>query len=324
MELVYPIYLDTPMMNAFLASLEGGILEEANVESKTSKAKETSGKVSFGAKVSNVISALADINAQADLSRKVSDNLESQYKGTVRFPNASLFIRLRNLLIEREIIKEVITKSEFDKVSVGDIVEIQGMVKPSPNYELRKALNQLLPIIIPTLELQAAQSENELASIKNYPTRNNKGKKEILIGDESFDYFTAVKGYEEQVRQQQNLLVNVKAIERVSNSLFAEETIHNIIFNSDSFNAICKVYPTFARNEQISEMFEAKWRCVGKIIGKLEKNESFDLFKGLPIGLLTKSQEIIDSLKNEEVEINPSERVISGPTLIIAVLAIFA
>lgn len=324
MELVYPIYLDTPMMNAFLASLEGGILEEANVETKTSKAKETTGKASFGAKVSGLISALADINAQADVSRKASDNLESQYKGTVRFPNASLFIRLRNLLIERKIIKEVLLENDFDKVSVGDIVEIQGTAKPSPNYELRNALNQLLPIVIPTLELQVTQSENELSNIKNYPTRNNKGKKEILIGDEAFDYINLVRVYEAQVREKQSLLINVKGIEMVSNSLFAEETIHNVIFKSNNFSAVCKVYPAFARNEQINEMFEAKWRCVGKVIGKLEKNDSFDLFKGLPIGLLTKSQDLIDSLKNEEVEINPSERVISGPTLIIAVLAIFA
>ncbi len=37
MELVYPIYLDAPMMMAFLGSLKGGIAEEATIENKKRK-----------------------------------------------------------------------------------------------------------------------------------------------------------------------------------------------------------------------------------------------------------------------------------------------
>ncbi len=326
MELVYPIYLDTPMMTAFLASLEGGILEEANVEGKTSKTKDTSGKVSFGAKVSGWISNLADINAQADISRQVSDNLESQYKGTVRFPNASLFIRLRNLLIEEKIIKKISSKKDLNKISVGDLVEINGNAQPSPNYQISKAFNQLIPIAIPAIELEIKQLESQLTDFKKIPTKNIKGSKQVTIGEESFDISELSRIYENQIRIKQNQLVNIQGIENVSSSLFTEESASNIIFESDNFKSVCKVYSAFARNERIEEIFNANWICLGKVIGKLEAEDSYDLFKGLPVGLLAKNifSSMVEGLKTDELEISVSEPIISGEGLIIATLAIFA
>jgi hypothetical protein len=50
--LVYPIYLDVPMMTAFLGSLEGGIVEEADVESKSKDAGEKLQQASIKAKLS--------------------------------------------------------------------------------------------------------------------------------------------------------------------------------------------------------------------------------------------------------------------------------
>ena len=75
MELVYPIYLDTPMMTAFLASLEGGISDETLVESKSADAKENTRSASFGAKLSGLLSSLADVEARGEIARTISENL---------------------------------------------------------------------------------------------------------------------------------------------------------------------------------------------------------------------------------------------------------
>jgi hypothetical protein len=58
MELVYPIYLDAPMLMAFLGSLRGGIAEEATIENKTQDTKEKAVKAQLQAKVSGMISSL--------------------------------------------------------------------------------------------------------------------------------------------------------------------------------------------------------------------------------------------------------------------------
>ena len=102
-ELVYPIYLDTPMMTAFLASLEGGLIDETSVEEKASSGNEKKRSVKTGLKFSGILSGLVGIGADAELARKISEDFESQYKHTVRFPAATLFIRLRNLLIEKSL-----------------------------------------------------------------------------------------------------------------------------------------------------------------------------------------------------------------------------
>jgi hypothetical protein len=133
MALVYPVYLDTPMMTAFLASLEGGILEEANVEGKSADTKEKSGKASLSAKVSGLLTSVLSLEGGGDFSRKVSESLESQYKGTVRFPNAALFIRLRDLLLEQNLVKQLDTTANLDHVKVGDLLEFQGTARPTPN-----------------------------------------------------------------------------------------------------------------------------------------------------------------------------------------------
>lgn len=326
MELVYPIYLDTPMMTAFLASLKGGVIEEASVESKTANSKQKSGKASVGAKISNLISAFVDANAQAELSGSLSENLESQYKGTVKFPEASLFIELRNLLVEQEIIKKINSHKEFNTVSIGDIVEIQGVTRPSPNYELRTAVSQLIPIIKPFLKFQEVQLENQLLNYDQYRTKNSKGQEIIKILDEQYDYKEIARGLQSQIKALQQQSSSMQELVSIIENLFPNETSTSLILDSDSFSSICRIFPSFARNGEIQEIFDADWRCVGKVIGKLNDKGEYNLFKRLPIGLFAKNvfSNLVEGFNNDELNISVSEPIIPGPALVVAVLAIFA
>src|SRR5690625_1437159 len=118
MRLVYPIYLDTPMMTGSLASLPGGLLEQADLESRTFDAKERStdmrAKGAFSGFLSNFISG----EAEGGLVRRVSEDLESHYKGTVRFPSASLFISLRDLLREKGNIIELDSAEKLSGLNI--------------------------------------------------------------------------------------------------------------------------------------------------------------------------------------------------------------
>lgn len=327
MELVYPVYLDTPMMTAFLASLEGGIAEEANIESKTIDSSEKSKKGSFGFKISELLSSVIGANAQADFSKKVSDSLESQYKSTIRFPNAALFIRLRNLLVEQNLIKKVNSKN-IDEVSVGDIIEIQGLAKPAPSYELRNIVNQLMPVTIPALKLQEMQIENEKSNLNDIQgTKNIKGEKILKIqGEEDINLTELSKLYDLKIQGIQKQSLYLQEVANALNILFPEEHSSNILFDSEDFRSVCKLYPTFARDERIQDVFYAEWRCTAKVVGKISSDERYDLFKGLPIGLFAEDifEKLKESIKSDELDINVSNPVIQGPALVLAVLAIFA
>jgi len=326
MELVYPIYLDTPMMTAFLASMKGGLIDEASVEEKTGNTKQKSAKASVGVKISNLISAFVDANAQGEIAGSSSENIESQYKGTVKFPEATLFIELRNLLIEQQIIKIVRNSKDFGKINLGDIVEIQGITKPSPSYELRTAINQLFPIIKPFLKFQEIELENQLLSYDQFRTKNSKGLEILKIGDEEHNYKEISRGIQSKIKALQQQSSSMQELGSIMESLLPTETSTSLILDSQDFRTVCRIFPAFARNEQIQEIFDANWRCVGKVIGVLEKGSEYNLFNRLPIGLFAKNvfSNMISGLKNEELDINVSEPIISGPALVIAVLAVFA
>jgi len=254
------------------------------------------------------------------------EKFQTIFKGTVRFPNASLFIRLRNLLIEQKIIREISAIKDFDKISIGEIIEIQGNATLTPNHELRSAFNQLMPLLVPALKLQITQLEGELATMKKYPAKNYKGKQIVKVGEQEINMTDIFRSFETDISKLQSQIVYFQEMWKMLELLFPEENSGSLLFNSDNFVSICKVYPAFARNEQIQEIFGGKWRCVGKVIGKMNPTEEYDLFKGLPIGYMAKNvfSEMTNSLNNEEIKINVANPIVKGPALVIAVLAIFA
>src|SRR5262249_22892843 len=186
MALVYPIYLDTPMMTSFLASLEGGIMEETNIEGKTISAEEKARSASIGAKVSKLISGFIYLEGKGELAKKVSDTLESQYKSTVRFPNATLFVRLRDLLSEQNLVKPLKSKTDFEAVRIGDLVEFQGITRPNPAYQVRRAVNQILPLFEPYQEIEINRIEQQLAILRSAKQGQpfGEGDNKIILTDQ--------------------------------------------------------------------------------------------------------------------------------------------
>jgi hypothetical protein len=70
----------------------------------------------------------------------------------------------------------------------------------------------------------------------------------------------------------------------------------------------------------------AQWHCLGKVIGKLSSNESYDLFQGSPIGYFAKEQipQLLSGLNSDQINIQTTEPVVRGPALVVATMAIFA
>ena len=324
MELVYPIYLDTPMMTAFLASMKGGLVEITDVETKSGTAKNKAGKGSFGAKVSNLISAFVDANAQIEGSISATNNSEQQLKGTVKFPEASLFIELRRLLTDEKVLKNIKNTGDFATIAAGDIVEFNGLAKPSPSYELRTAMNQLFPLVTPFLNMQKNQLKNQLAGFEQFRTKGQKGDV-VKIGEKEISYREVAKNIQTQINALEQQVATNEELAKIMEVLLPHETSTSIIIESAHFRSICRVFSEYARNGDIQQMFAAEWRCVGKVIGVLDQGDEVNLFSGLPIGLFARTtfNQMIDGLQNDELNIAISDPVVKGRALILAVLAIF-
>ena len=58
LELVHPLYLDTPLMIGFLAALEGGVAFDADVTRKGRESSDVAGEVEDESKISGWLSTL--------------------------------------------------------------------------------------------------------------------------------------------------------------------------------------------------------------------------------------------------------------------------
>ena len=329
MELVYPIYLDIPMMTGFLASIEGGIVEEAEIESKSGDVKEKSTSASLKASISGMVSSIlgAGLNTGLDSSRKISENLESSYKGVIRYPTSALFIRLRNLLIQQDIIKVVTDKQELETVGLGDIVEFGGFVSGNPAYQIRHAFGQLLPILMASYKLNDAQFDQEIAQLENVKA----GSTISVLGEEitiqSKKHATSLQAVIRSQQQIKKSEVNLyETMGEILEGLFSQDGRDILHFDMMDWQAICRVYPTFVRNERVHEIHDANWRCVGKVIGFIPDGESYDLLQGSPIGYLAKEQfsELASSLTSDDINIQVNDPLVAGPAIVVAAMAIFS
>jgi hypothetical protein len=326
MALVYPIYLDTSMMAAFLASLEGGIVEETNVESRMSDSKENTQAGSLRTKIGGLLSNLLDFEAGAEVAKKVSELLESHYKSTVRFPEASLFIRLRDTLFDEGLVKMLTSDTGISDLTVGDLIEFQGLVLPHPAYQIRHIFGQLMPLLEPMSELNITQLENRFIAL-----REAKPNKPVKVGDKEITFADqkAITSMRDLIKTQQQTSRNEVEIRRIMGTvlsdLFSRPHIDTLLFKSEGFHVVSHVYPAFARDERVEDIYNASWCCLGKVIRILPESEEYDLLQASPIGYFAKGlfPDLAAAFTNAKFNITTTEPMVPGPIVIVAPLAVF-
>ena len=327
MALVYPIYLDTPMMTAFLASLEGGFIDEASFESHKANSEDNSKSAGFSLAASNLLSNLFGVGAQAELAKKISENLESDYKSTVKYPNSALFIRLRDLLMGENLIKPITSPNQLNRVSLGDLVEFSGFALPSPAQQMRIALKQIMPLLEPYQKVLWGQLQQSLTLLKSKKVgeKIKIGEIEVLIENQN-QKNELIKNLENQKELNANTTFLFNVIKEVLDSLIPEEKVETLLIKSSGFNALCNIYSMFAREERIQDIHNANWHCLGKVLEIIDENQSYDLLKSYPIGYIARAAfpDLANAFRNESLNIAITEPTVPGPGLTIATLAIFA
>jgi hypothetical protein len=327
MELVYTSYLDIPMMEGFLASLEGGILEEAGVEGKAEETDERTRRASLKAGVSGLLSGIIGASGEFETAKKVAESLGSQYKGTVRFPSSSLFIRLRKLLLDAGVLTIIEDSSQFNRIRIGGIVEVPGLALPNPASQIRDAFSQLVPIIENYQRFASSQIDQKLRTLD--AARVNQT---IKIGGEDIRFnnqpeINAARKLAEASRveiQNQSAIMDVMG--GILAGLVPQDSIDTLLLKGEDFHSVSRVYPAFARNERVREMYGANWRALGKVIGLIPESQEFDLLQGLPIGYFAKNlfPQLANAFTNESLNVPINEPVVQGPVVILATMAVFA
>ena len=172
-ELVYPIYLDVPMMTSFVAALEDGIAYGSDVvrweDQRQSSGKEATAGV--GIPRVSILSSLFNFDLRGKITGAGEAGSGEEVTLVRRHTEASLFMRLRQSLIERQLVSTVTSVDDLEQLSQakqGSLVEIAGQIYRSPLSETLEAVFRILNML--GVEISEDSSPQPA-------TQNNQGQK---------------------------------------------------------------------------------------------------------------------------------------------------
>ena len=155
MELLYPIYLNVPMMVSFVATMDGGYSLERVWKEAKNLSGEMSGALEGEAGLPAMVSWLAhaSLKASGNLDGKLGKSEESQI--VFKHTEASLFMRLRYELRckGRIIALDSCDEEHWQQVIPFTLVEISGEIHRTPISEIAQLSKRLIPIMAQSLPI---------------------------------------------------------------------------------------------------------------------------------------------------------------------------
>lgn len=141
----FPIYIHSSMMMSFLAYLDDGVSNEADVQSQSQSAKSKQGSAGLSAKLS-AFSTIFGLAADAKGSRESSSTDTEIKQERKQHTNASLFNLLYDVLSENDAITKIRSTADLKDISNGSIVEIDGRFQGNPLEDSFGMMRKLLAI----------------------------------------------------------------------------------------------------------------------------------------------------------------------------------
>src|SRR5579863_5747073 len=155
MELLYPIYLNVPMMISFVATMDGGYSLEKVWKETKNLSGEMAGALEGEAGLPAMVSWLAhaSLKASGNVDGKLGKAEESQI--VFKHTEASMFMRLRHELRRqgRIISLDACDEEHWQQLVPFSFVEISGEIHRTPINEIVQLSKRLIPIMVQTLPL---------------------------------------------------------------------------------------------------------------------------------------------------------------------------
>jgi hypothetical protein len=158
---VHPIYIDTPMLLSFLASLEDGFSVSTSVAKKDAQSRQGETTVGGEAGLGNIVSLLGlQITLSGQYARKKTAESNVEETFIREHTAASMFNRLYGLFKDEGILTRADQSGSLAALQPGHVVEISGTVKENPLEFLFDTMKQILPIVTLAMRLQGPNAAN--------------------------------------------------------------------------------------------------------------------------------------------------------------------
>ncbi len=293
-KLIVPVYLNQRLVFDLLAMLQGGISTITSFSRTESAGSADTEKIKASFGLSQVLSSLLKVDLSGEKENKASKKqVDSISEQRVHTP-ASLFFKLRTMLLEREILR--IIDGESAPIP-GDIIEFEASLRRNPIVETLESLSEMLGI--------------------------------AMVFEETPKQSAKAKGKQGQVPDHKKIKSQMEAF---CNNLRAGNTIDLTAAGlKNEYSAVITLETVFLNDATMSDVVDGKFQVAGKVIRAITDNsESISLIRKtalskLPMGTLSEAFGGVSALATEQgFDIPDLTWEIKGPAIQVIPIAIYA
>jgi hypothetical protein len=153
-ELVYPLYLDVPMMTSFLAALEDGVAYGSDIVRIQQEQRDRSAEAGGGVSAPGVLSSLFNLDLRGRITGKATVGSNEEVTVIRKHTESSLFMSLRHTLKQRNLIENLDNLQDTRKLHSlkrTSLVEITGEISRSPLSEVLEAFSRFVNLAGPQM-----------------------------------------------------------------------------------------------------------------------------------------------------------------------------
>ena len=297
-QLAIPIYLNQRVVFDLLAIVEDGFSTLRMVHSTEVEADGKHYDASAQIGVSNVFAFLG-IRMGAATSRDHTIQTQQHVSEERVFTPASLFSRLRDVLVNQELLHNIRKDTDIQDLQAGHFVEFSAVLRKNPLIDALEGFTRLAEMVA------------NLEDGGNRKDRNSKKAKSNKTADSEIKVV---------ITQAKNLLASLK-----------QENTMDLLANlvESKIQAVVPVEDQYYFSDRTpASIMDGQFTVIGKVVQVVRRGEgSIDLLRGTSLGLVSKRivQELIDGLSaTEELRISPIHTEVEGPALQVIPIAIYA
>lgn len=304
-DLIYPLYLNVPMMTSFLAAIEDGIAYDLDVVRKQDRKKDAGGEGEgrFG------IPGLGSI-LNLDLRGKVTENNSAgsseEIKLVRKHTEASLFMRLRQELKHRGQILKIEGPDDLTGIGHSSLVEVTGPITRNPLIVAIEGFDQLAEL----LDVELYNPTNR-SHVNSSPKKGTTNQKKLVTDFRSEDVDASKLGMKVLGRVREDLIAS-----KVKDVLIRPATLQD-------FTVLIGLTSEFLSEGAFDNFPHGYFTVLGKIVRILEPNEEINLYQRTIAGIMGKDTEAALAKLLDASWVKQNIPLIKYPAIQLIPLAIF-
>ena len=327
-ELVYPLYLDVPMMTSFVAAIEDGIAYGSDVVRREDQQKSGNKEAAGGVGVPSIpiLSTLFNFDLRGKITSADTAGSGEEVTLARRHTEASLFMRLRQTLIERGLVTRIASTEDIPQLEPlvqSPLLEIPGQIYRSPLNETLEAVFRMLNML--GVEITENPSPNPALPNTQGQRKGGRNKKQqqqhSSHGPSVSDFMGLELGAES--------LLGLRIAQRIKNDLEEAKVIDAILRPSkiEELTVVLSLALDALSEGALDNLLSGRFTVLGMVTRVVQNEDEISLYQRSALRYLVNITDLESSFaalgQSIGLDLSDSPSSIKAPALQLMPLAIY-